>query len=909
MQPVVQSYILSQLLQQSDFPQSPVLYVVEDEYAKLTLYNLIHAWLHGVRKHVPLFFDTKPATLATVLKNKACMLLLTRDEHANGVPSKRSFQKHTIRLCAGDKIQKSELLKQCIDAGYSLDRTAAAHGLIANRGGVLDIFPPDSTHAYRLEFNDDVIESIAPFKPREKVEGFVNTLTIIPYTLDHLPKSGTLDTYAPDIKTLACEPFPPQADAIVSFSASEISELTAHIQPPTETLSSKQSVSFIKDLNEGDYVVHVDHGVAIFNGIVEQNIEGITREYFKLTYAEEDILFLPVTMAEKMEKYVGDPNPPLQRLSGGSWHKTVAKITLETLSQARELLNTHARRQLVQAYRIPQDETFEKKLAKTFPYEETNDQRAVIEAVYRDLDQPTPMDRLVCGDVGFGKTEVAIRAAAKVAQAGYQVAVLSPTTILSQQHLDNFQERLKDCDLKVAGLSRFESKASQTQTIAGIAEGSVDIVVGTHRLLSKDVHFQNLGLIIIDEEQRFGVQHKEHLKKMRSQAHILTLTATPIPRTLHLGLSGVRAISTISTPPEGRRPIETHIEPHNDKRIKEAIEQELERKGQVYYLHNNVETMPVKCKQLDELLVNARIGMLHGQLPEQEIARVMHAFDNKELDVLVCSTIIENGLDLPNVNTLIVDNAVQFGLAQLHQIRGRIGRGARQAYAYFFFKRQKLTGEAAQRLEALEQANKLGAGYELAQRDMEIRGIGNVLGKAQHGHVKSVGLNLYLRLLQKSVKEIKTGEVVEIVPDISIDLPLEARIPKHFESNKQKRIERYHEWALIETMDELQQTKNNLLKDGALPQQLENLFYILKIKLLGKQARLQAIDTAFASAQSSDKVIILKPQEPIEPKRYAQMLDICDKWQYSTDELKVKQDDMGDDWMRTLEKSIQSLIT
>ncbi len=517
------------------------------------------------------------------------------------------------------------------------------------------------------------------------------------------------------------------------------------------------------------------------------------------------------------------------------------------------------------------------------------------------------MDRLVCGDVGFGKTEVAIRAAAKAALSGFQVAMLSPTTILTQQHVDTFAERLKGFPVTIAELSRFETAREQARTLEGIEKGTIDIVIGTHRLLSSDVRFHNLGLIIIDEEQRFGVSHKEQLKKLRSSAHVLTLTATPIPRTLHLGLSGVRAVSVITTPPEGRKPIETIIEPHNQKHVQAAIEAELKRNGQAYYLYNNVETMPLKLQELQSLMPKVKFGMLHGQLPEEAIAKVMHQFDAKEIDVLVCSTIIENGLDLPNVNTLIVDNAVLFGLSQLHQIRGRIGRGNRQAYAYFFFKRQKLTGEAEKRLQALEEARALGSGFDLAQRDMEIRGVGNVLGKAQHGHVKSIGLGLYVRLLAAAVEEIKSGKPQEMLADISVDLPLEARIPQFFENNKERRIELYHQWALIDSLDELAAAKDELQKQGALPQAIRDLFYILKLKLLGKQAGIRAIDTSFTAPGSSEQMFILKTEKPVEPKRFANMLAICSHWLYAKEALRVKQADMGSDWKEKLEKSIAVL--
>ncbi|MDP3995246.1 MAG: CarD family transcriptional regulator, partial [bacterium] len=800
--PVSQSYVLAHMLKEGDFPKSPVLVVAADAFNQLNTIQSLRRWLKRFHVKLPVYTDTHTAALSDVLANRSCVLVLT-PEHTNTLlPSPADFKKRTIVLEQGKTTKREDLFRRLIEAGYTKERTAHSHGTCAARGSIVDIFPPDADSPSRIDFNDETIETIT------KEGGVVRTLRIIPYSLSHLEPRSTLFEYQPQMKQILFDAFPAHPDAIVQFTNKEMQELAALILPLEP--SKKLKPSFLKRLHADDYVVHVDHGIAKFAGMVQQNMDNIMREYFKLSYAEGDTLFLPVTAAEKMEKYIGDPNPQLSRLSGSGWGRVLQKASLETLAHARELLNTQAKRQLSQAPSIPNAIKVQKELAQSFPYKETEDQKQTIQAIYDDLSQETPMDRLVCGDVGFGKTEVAIRAAAKAALSGFQVAVLSPTTILTQQHLDTFSDRLKNFPITIAGLSRFQSAKDQAKTVEGLEKGTVDIVIGTHRLLSGDVRFANLGLIIIDEEQRFGVAHKEQLKKMRAQAHILTLTATPIPRTLHLGLSGIRAVSTITTPPEGRKPIETIIEPHNQKHVAAAIEAELKRKGQAYYLYNNVETMPIKLQELQGLMPKVTFGMLHGQLPEEAIAKVMHEFDAKKIDVLVCSTIIENGLDLPNVNTLIVDNAVQFGLSQLHQIRGRIGRGDRQAYAYFFYKRQKLTGEAEKRLQALEEARALGSGFDLAQRDMEIRGVGNVLGKAQHGHVKSIGLGLYTRLLGSAVEEIKSGTPQEMLADISVDLPVEARIPQFFEPNREKRIELYHEWALIDSLDELAQAKDTL---------------------------------------------------------------------------------------------------
>ena len=902
-----QSYILSKIAQTRDFQESCILVLVKDEYAKLNLYNLIQKWLKESKKHIPIFVDTSTATLSHIYKKKTGIIILTQEENKIPLCSTEYFSKYIIKLKKDNKLSKEKLLQKLVKSGYSPSRTSAAEGLFANRGSVVDVYPNTSAHAIRIDFDDDKIDSIKTFTPGKTKTQEIKTFEIIPHKIEHLPAQSTLLSHNKNIKIIEFESFPSKADVIINISQDKIRALSVAIEPEEKNQTPERKLSFVKHLQDGDFVVHLDHGIACFEGIVEQKIDGIEREYFKLRYAEDDLLFLPVIMAEKMEKYIGGPSPILGRLSGSGWNKALGKAALDTLSQARELLNTQAHRQLASANSINNSKEIKQELSKSFPFTETKDQQNVINDVYEDLEKKTPMDRLVCGDVGFGKTEVAIRAAAVATLSGYQVAVLSPTTILTQQHLDTFKERLKDFPINVVGLSRFQSKTEQKKIVEDLANGKADIVIGTHRLLSEDIKFQNLGLIIVDEEQRFGVAHKEQLKKMRSEAHVITLTATPIPRTLHLALSGVRAVSNISTPPEGRKPIETIIEPHNQKHVQSAIEKEINRKGQIYYLYNNVQTMDIKMQELQELMPKIKFGRLHGQLPENQIADVMHKFDKREIDVLICSTIIENGLDLPNVNTLIVDNAVLFGLSQLHQIRGRIGRGSRQAYAYFFYKRQKLTGEAEKRLEALEQACDLGSGFDIAQRDMEIRGVGNVLGKSQHGHVKSIGLGLYLRFLNKAVEEIKSGEGTQVLADITVDLPIEARIPQFFENKREKRIELYHEWAMIDNLDELQDAKDELYKQGALPQTVENLFYILKLKILGRIAGLESIDTSFESANSQEQAIILKTPNPVEPKQFAKILNICDKAQYSTEEIRIPKRDLGSNWMKNLENCVKLL--
>jgi len=900
--PITQGFLLSKIMVAKTIKDAPIFVFPKDEFAKLNLIKSLKHW------ETPLNQGLSCKTASAILNEENKIIILTKEESCEKIPTKEEFEKATISVKTGQKISIEKLFEKISSIGYKTERSVYEKGAMAKRGSVIDVFACDKKNPIRIDFDDDKIESIKTFSIKDgKILTNEKEQKIIPNNFDFAEKKSTIKEYSYKAKFLQMEPFPSNYDFAIGFGQTEIQKFTKEVLENEAKDLKHKLPSFIKNLSKGDFVVHIDHGIAKFDGIVEQAVGKITREYFKLCYAQQDVLFLPVTSAEKMEKYIGDPNPQLNRLSNGGWGKSLSRASIDTLRHARELLNTQAKRHLSDATAIPRDKKIEKKLEETFPYKETEDQKKVIETIYDDLSKSVPMDRLVCGDVGFGKTEVAIRAAAKAALEGFQVAVLSPTTILAQQHIDTFTERLKDFPINIKSLSRFETKEAQKETIKKIEQGKVDIVIGTHRILSDDIKFKNLGLIIIDEEQKFGVSHKEKLKKIRAEAHVLTLTATPIPRTLHLAISGVRPISNITTPPGGRKAIHTIIEPYNQKHVASAIQEEIKRRGQVYYLYNKVETMHAKMQELKEYLPKIRIDMLHGQMPENQMARIMHDFDKRKIDLLVCSTIIENGLDLPNVNTLIVDNAVSFGLAQLYQIRGRIGRGSRQAYSYFFFRRQKLTGEAEKRLNALECASELGSGFDLAQADMEIRGVGNVLGKAQHGHVKSIGLGLYLRLLNNAVEEIKSGTPSLMLSDITVDLPIESRIPQSFEPDKQKRIELYHKLALVDDEDDLENAKVEIQKQGAIPLVVENLFYVLKLKILGRKAGISSIDTAFASISSQEQTIMLKTENPIGPKIFARLLETSDKWEYSQEAIKILKKDLGTDWMKKLEQCVKKL--
>lgn len=617
---------------------------------------------------------------------------------------------------------------------------------------------------------------------------------------------------------------------------------------------------FFGSIKPSEYVVHEDHGVANFGGLVKTTIGGDTREFFLLDYAQGDKLYLPVDQAHKIDKYIGQANPTIHRLSAAGWAQLTAKVKEDAHDLAQDLLNLYARRNVVQIAQwhptVPEEET----LAKTFPYKETPDQEKAIKDVFEDLEKNVPMDRLVIGDVGFGKTEVAMRAAFKAVMNNKQVAVLAPTTILVQQHLDTFRNRLANFGVNVQGLSRFttiiEGTNKENEVLHGLKDGSVDIVVGTSRLLSHDVKFKDLGLVIIDEEQRFGVRHKEKLKTLRTQAHVLTLSATPIPRTFYLGISGLRNVSIISTPPPGRKEIETIIEEYTDKSVLEALTRELNRKGQAYYLYNKVASIEVAANRLRKLLgPNVKVAIIHGQMREEELARAMSLFDNGQIDVLVCSSIIENGLDLPNVNTLIVEDSTAFGLGQLYQLRGRIGRGTAQAYAHFLYRPERLKGLASERLKALQEAQKIGSGYQLALKDMEMRGVGNILGKQQHGSVSIVGLSTYLRLLEQAMSEIEDGVIIE-PSEVKINLPISLGISEKIVADYDKRIQAYRAFALINDVQDLEEELTRFKKlydvshmDGP----TQNFFELLKIKIMADSLKIKSIEYSDLSVGVSGK--------------------------------------------------------
>lgn len=655
------------------------------------------------------------AAITPSLLEKGADYFLENFEQIKKASLKNPFwQKNTLFLGKNQSIKISLVLRQLVELGYEKTDFVSSPGEFSQVGGFLTIYPINTKTAYQIEWLGNRIEEIFPAK----------------------------------------------------------------LVPEVPYLKPKKGFEELTKLKPDDYVVHVDHGIGIFRGYAAEKFSNSNYQFpmkiensklkinekpngfFVVEYApprtgkEPDRLFVPIAQAKKLSPYYGFETPAIHRLGSDLWWRTKKRVKEDVIKIARELLEIYAKREVIERSPHFGEREAEKILAESFPYVETEDQLRSIEEIYQDLESRKPMDRILVGDVGFGKTEVAIRAAFRVILSGKQVAVLAPTTILAWQHLKTFQERFGVFPIKVALLTRLLKKSEQKEVLADLEKRKIDVVIGTHRLLSGDIKFKNLGLLIVDEEQRFGVRAKEHLKKMRTGLDMLSLSATPIPRTMYLALSKIREMSLIQTPPPGRLPIQTYVLPYAKKIIREAIEKELARRGQIYFLHNRIETMEMRRQELKELIPKARIAILHGSLSEKKVIEVMEDFRAGKIDVLVATTIIENGLDLSNVNTLVVAASQRLGLGEAYQLRGRIGRGEREAVAYFLYPPRALTENARKRLTALREASYLGAGYEIALKDLEIRGAGNILGKQQSGAINAVGLNLYMQMLSQAAEEL-----------------------------------------------------------------------------------------------------------------------------------------------------------
>ncbi|MEU7989292.1 transcription-repair coupling factor [Streptosporangium canum] len=597
-------------------------------------------------------------------------------------------------------------------------------------------------------------------------------------------------------------------------------------------------------LKVGDHVVHEQHGVGRYVEMVQRTVQGATREYLVIEYAKGDRLYVPTDQLDEVTRYVGGESPTLNRMGGADWAKAKTKAKKAVKEIAGELIRLYSARMASPGHAFGPDTPWQREMEDAFPYAETGDQLEAIDEVKRDMERGVPMDRLICGDVGYGKTEIAVRAAFKAVQDGKQVAVLVPTTLLVQQHLSTFAERFSGFPLNVRPMSRFQSDGEVKATLEGLREGSVDVVIGTHRLFSPEVRFKELGLIIIDEEQRFGVEHKEAMKHMRTQVDVLAMSATPIPRTLEMGLTGIREMSTILTPPEERHPILTFVGPYDNKQIGAAIRRELMRDGQIFFVHNRVSSINKVAAMLRELVPEARVAVAHGQMNEHQLEKIMVGFWERDFDLLVCTTIVESGLDVPNANTLIVDRADNYGLSQLHQLRGRVGRGRERGYAYFLYPPEKpLTETAHERLATISQHTEMGAGMYVAMKDLEIRGAGNILGAEQSGFIAGVGFDLYVRMMAEAVQEQKAklsgASVEEERPDVKVELPINAHIPHDYVTSERLRLEAYKRIAGIGADAHIAAVRDELVdRYGRPPQEVENLLEVARFRIRARLAGL-----------------------------------------------------------------------
>ncbi len=664
-----------------------------------------------------------------------------------------------------------------------------------------------------------------------------------------------------------------------------------------------------EDMTPGDYVVHIEHGIGKFAGVATMSTDNTQKEYLVLLYAADDKLYVPTDQIDRVSRYIGggERPPVLSRLGTQEWTRTKQRVKQAVKDVAQELLALYASREIIPGFAFSPDTVWQQELEASFPYVETPDQIAVQEQVKDDMTKAKPMDRLVCGDVGYGKTEVAIRAAFKAVMDNRQVAVLVPTTVLAQQHFSTFSQRLSAFPIRVEVLSRFRTPKEQREVLEGLTNGNVDICIGTHRLLQKDVAFKDLGLIIIDEEQRLGVNHKEYLKQMRREVDVLTLSATPIPRTLHMSLVGVRDMSTMETPPEERLPIKTYVAEYNDRLIREAILRELERNGQVFFVHNRVQSIALVASKLQSLVPEGRVAIAHGQMPEGELEAVMADFVQGKSDILICTTIIESGVDMPNVNTLIVNNADNFGLTQLYQLRGRVGRGAELAYAYFLYEKGKeLTHTAERRLRTIFEATELGAGFSIAIKDLEIRGAGTLLGVRQSGHMSAVGFSLYCQLLAEAVDGQKAKQAGEVarpsrLPPPTIDLPLPAYIPEEYVSDLNTRLSLYNRLAKLETIEQIETLADEFSdRFGTLPPEVKNLLYAVNIKLLATKAGIESIST------DQGQIILRRFQGMQFDKQQLQPV-LKDGITIGLTQLRLNPKRLGNEWQQVLEDILNKI--
>jgi transcription-repair coupling factor (superfamily II helicase) len=720
-------------------------------------------------------------------------------------------------------------------------------------------------------------------------------------SINQLPEAGTLTL----IQGQMLEGWQSRSLAIYAYTDTEIFGWSKRRN--VQRRKPVTPASFLSEVNPGDYIVHQEHGIGRFEGLVQLNLTGVEREYLLIHYSGTDKLYIPTDQLDRVTRFIGmgDAVPALSKLGTTEWTRAKSKVKENVQDIARELLRLYSSREAAPGHAFPPDseQPWLQELEDAFPYQETPDQIRAIEEVKADMERPRSMDRLVCGDVGYGKTEVALRAAFKAVLDQHQVAVLVPTTVLALQHYNTFKERLKAYPVRVELLSRFRSEKEQKQTLEDLAFGKVDIIIGTHRLLQKDVVFFNPGLLIVDEEQRFGVSHKERIKQMRAEIDVLTMTATPIPRTLHMSLVNLRDMSVIETPPQERLPIRTTIREYDEHLIREAIVREIDRGGQVFFVHNRVQGIQMIAHKLQQLIPEARIAVGHGQMNEEQLERVMIGFANGEFDVLVSTTIIENGLDIPNANTIIVNNAAFFGLSQLYQLRGRVGRATQQAYAYFFYgKNAKLTAIQEKRLRAIFEATELGAGFRIAMKDLEIRGAGNLLGAEQSGFMNSVGFDLYCKLLAEAVQELQGKQEAEIsAGNTSVDLPLDAFLPDEYIGDRTLKVNFYQRLANLGTPEQVEAMSAEMTdRFGPLPPAVQNLLTLIKIKVEAAQLGYEAISI-------KDNEFVLTVKRNIVPNRIALYRRFRNEARVQQGVIRIPKRLLGSEWLEQLSELLPSL--
>ncbi|MBQ9314446.1 MAG: transcription-repair coupling factor [Clostridia bacterium] len=629
---------------------------------------------------------------------------------------------------------------------------------------------------------------------------------------------------------------------VATDSVGTVKESTKRAYKPKVFKEGKKII--FADLNVGDYIVHSVHGIGQYIGIHTLEVDGVKKDYIKIKYTGDDVLYIPTNQLDNIRKYIGNGEaaPKLNKLGSKEFAKTKAKVKASLKEMAKELIELYAKRKQQKGYKFSPDTVWQHEFEEAFPYEETEDQLRCIEEVKKDMESDLPMDRLLCGDVGYGKTEVAIRAAFKAVMDGKQVAYLVPTTVLSEQQFNEFRNRMKDFPIKINVLNRFKSTRDKNEILRQLRTGELDIVIGTHRIVQKDIQFKDLGLLIIDEEQRFGVKHKETIKELKSNVDVLTMTATPIPRTLHMSVVGIRDMSVIYDPPKNRIPIQTYVLEYDEEVIREAIVREIERGGQVFYLYNRVEDIEKKASMISNLVPEARVAFAHGKMEGRQLEDIMKDFIDKEIDVIICTTILESGIDIPNANTIIIEDADRLGLSQLYQIRGRVGRSDRNAYAYITYRRNKLLSEASEkRLKAIKEFTEFGSGFKIALRDLEIRGAGNILGAQQHGHMEAVGYEMYCKLLDETVKEMQGESVVEEV-DTKIELKVTAYIPDTYIENINQKIDVYQAIANIENEEQIIDMTDELIdRFGELPKESINLLEVARIKIYARALKVLSI--------------------------------------------------------------------